>query len=41
MDEMKIYNKCEKISQKTDFYKDKNNKNEYLNEYKKFKLLYY
>ena len=32
MDEMRICNKCEKISPKTDFYKNKNIKDGHLNE---------
>ena len=31
MDELKKCNKCEKISPKTDFYKNKNNKDGHLN----------
>ena len=34
MDDVKICNKCEKISPKTDFYKSKNNKDGHLNECK-------
>ena len=35
MDEMKLCNKCEKISPKTDFYQNENNKDGHLNACKK------
>ena len=35
MDEIKICNKCEKLSPKTDFYKNKNYKDGHLNACKK------
>ena len=40
MDEMKIFNKCEKVSPKTSFYKNKNFKEGYLNECKKCSKYY-
>ena len=41
MDDMKKCCKCEKISPKTDFYKNKNNKDGHLNECKGCTKKYY
>ena len=40
MDELKICKKCEKISPKTSSYKNKNNKDGYLNQCKKCSKTY-